>query len=82
MRTVIALRRHPLVWTLHRRRRPLARLWDADLNYVATIADGGICESWGAYARRLGRALVGRRPAPVRRVEQDLGAGGVVTIDL
>ena len=37
---------------LRRRRRPIVRLWDAELNYVSTIADGGR-ETWRQWARRL-----------------------------
>lgn len=68
------------LWPLRRQRRPIVRLWDREFNYVATIADGGR-EAWRAYVRRLGLALIGRRP-PLRRVENDLDHGGVVTIDL
>lgn len=67
---------------LRRRRRPLVRLWDADFNYVSTLADGGISESWPAYARRLGLALVGRRLEIGHREVLDCSMGSSVTIDL
>ena len=60
---------------LRRRRRPIVRLWDAELNYVSTIADGGR-ETWGEWARRL------LRPANGTRSRVELADGGSLTIDV
>lgn len=80
MRAVIGRSWAGRLWAFRRRRRPLVRLWDAELNYVSTIADGGISETWGEWARRLARAAL--RPANGTRAIVDLANGGSLTIDV
>lgn len=59
---------------LRRRRRPIVRLWDAELNYVSTIADGGR-ETWGEWARRLLTASSSSRQTI------ELSNGATITVD-
>lgn len=59
---------------LARRRRPIVRLWDAELNYVSTIADGGR-ETWREWARRL------LTPSSSSRQVIELSDGATLTVD-
>lgn len=59
---------------LARRRRPIIRLWDAEFNYVATLADGGR-ETWRQWARRL------LAPANGSRQTVELSGWATITVD-
>lgn len=77
---IFSPRRWPrCLWGLRRRRRPIVRLWDAELNYVSTLTDGGR-ESWGEYLRRLLRAAT--RPASPHREVLECASGASITIDM